>query len=120
MFLKVVPDLVTKLCLILCDPMTVAHQASLSMGFPRQEYWSGLPFSSPGDLPDPGIKFWVSCVALQVNSVLTEPPGMFLIVRLFASLTLGEPTSLFPPVPSIHTLTPRPNSYPAVIRDSHF
>ena len=35
---------------------TVALQAPLSMGFPRQEYWSGLPFPSPGDLPDPGIK----------------------------------------------------------------
>ena len=34
----------------------IAHQASLSMGFPRQKYWSGLPFSSPGDLPDPGIE----------------------------------------------------------------
>ena len=37
-------------------PWTIAHQAPLSMGFPRQEYWSGLPFPSPGDLPDPGIK----------------------------------------------------------------
>ena len=37
-------------------PWTLAHQALLSMGFPRQEYWSGLPFPSPGDLPDPGIK----------------------------------------------------------------
>ena len=37
-------------------PWTVACQASLSMGFPRQEYWSGFPFLSPGDLPDPGIK----------------------------------------------------------------
>ena len=36
-------------------PLTVAHQAPLSMGFPRQEYWSGLPFPPPGDLPDPGI-----------------------------------------------------------------
>ena len=35
---------------------TVAHQASLSMGFSRQEYWSGFPFPSPGDLPNPGIK----------------------------------------------------------------
>ena len=35
---------------------TVAHQAPLSMGFARQEYWSGLPFPSPGDLPNPGIK----------------------------------------------------------------
>ena len=37
-------------------PWTIAHQALLSMGFPRQEYWSGLPFPSPGDLPDLGIK----------------------------------------------------------------
>ena len=37
-------------------PWTVACQAPLSMGFPRQEYWSGLPFPFPGDLPDPGIK----------------------------------------------------------------
>ena len=37
-------------------PWTVAHQAPLPVGFPRQEYWSGLPFPSPGDLPDPGIK----------------------------------------------------------------
>ena len=42
-----------QLCVIL---WTVAHQAPLSMGFSRQEYWSGLPFSSPGDLPDPGIE----------------------------------------------------------------
>ena len=42
-----------------CDsetPWTVAHQAPLSMGFFRQEYWSGLPFPSPGNLPNPGIK----------------------------------------------------------------
>ena len=37
-------------------PWTVAHQAPLPMGFPRQEYWSGLPFPSPGDLPHPGIE----------------------------------------------------------------
>ena len=37
-------------------PWTVAWQAPLSMGFPRQEYWSGLPFRPSGDLPDPGIK----------------------------------------------------------------
>ena len=40
----------------LCDPWTVAHQASSSMGFSRQEYRSGLPFPSPGDLSDPGIE----------------------------------------------------------------
>ena len=41
-------------CPTLCDPMTVAHQAPLSMGFPRQEYWSGLPFPSPGDCSNQG------------------------------------------------------------------
>ena len=40
----------------LATPCTVAYQAPLSLGFSRQEYWSRLPFSSPGDLPDPGIK----------------------------------------------------------------
>ena len=37
-------------------PWTIAHQASLCMGFPRQDYWSGLLFPSPGDLPDPGVE----------------------------------------------------------------
>ena len=41
---------------LFATPWTVACQAPLSMGFSRQEYWSGLPFPSPGDLPDPGIK----------------------------------------------------------------
>ena len=44
-------------CAQLCaNPWTIAHQAPLSMGFSRQEYWSGLPFPSPGNLPEPGIK----------------------------------------------------------------
>ena len=41
---------------LFATPWTVAYQALLSMGFSRQEYWSGLPFPSPGDFPDPGIK----------------------------------------------------------------
>ena len=49
--------LVTQSCLTLCDPMDyIAHQAPLSMEFSRQEYWSGLPFRSPGDLLNPGIE----------------------------------------------------------------
>ena len=48
--------LVAKLCPILATPWTVAHWAPLSMGFPSQEYWSGFPFPSPGDLPNPGTK----------------------------------------------------------------
>ena len=54
-------------------PWTVAHQAPLSMGFFGQEYWSGLPFPSPGDLPEPGIK--PEYPALQANSLPSEPPG---------------------------------------------
>ena len=62
----VVGGLVIKLCLTLAIPWTVARQAPLSMEFPRQEYWNGLPFPSPGDLPDPGIKLGSS--ALQADS----------------------------------------------------
>ena len=54
-------------------PWTVDHQVPLSMEFSRQEYWSGLPFPSPGDLPNPGIKRGSS--ALQANSLLSELPG---------------------------------------------
>ena len=54
-------------------PWTVAPQAPLSMAFPRQEYWGGLLFPSPGDLPYPGIEPWSP--ALQADSLLTEPPG---------------------------------------------
>ena len=54
-------------------PRAVARQAPLSMGFSRQEYWSGLPFPSPGDLLDPGIELRSS--ALQADSLLSEPPG---------------------------------------------
>ena len=59
--------LVIKRCLTLVSIWTVACQAPLSMGFFRPEYWSELPFPSPGDLPDPGIES-VS-PALQVNSL---------------------------------------------------
>ena len=44
-------------------PWTLGHQASVSVEFFRQEYWSGLPLPFPGDLPDPGIEPWVSCIA---------------------------------------------------------
>ena len=54
-------------------PWTVAYQAPPSMGFSRQECWSGLPFPSPGDLPDPGIEPGSS--ALQADSLPSEPPG---------------------------------------------
>ena len=62
---------------LLATVWTVAHQASLSMGFSRQDYWSELPFPSPGDLPDPGIE--PVSLALQADSLLSEPPGKPLI-----------------------------------------
>ena len=52
---------------------TVAHQAPLSMDFSRQEYWSGLPFPSPGELPDPGIE--PTSLTLAHRFFITEPPG---------------------------------------------
>ena len=64
--------LVARLCLTFCDPMGCSLPGSFSMGFPRQEYWSGLLFPSPGDLPHPGIKF--ASPALQADSLQTEPP----------------------------------------------
>ena len=62
--------LVTKLCPTLATPWTVACQALLSMVFSRQEYWSGLPFPSPGDLPDPEIE--PRSPALQAVDLSTE------------------------------------------------
>ena len=60
---------VTQSCLTLCDRMDhKAHQAPLPMEFSRQEYWSGYPFPSPGDLPHPGIE--PRSPALQVDSLL--------------------------------------------------
>ena len=55
-------------------PWAVAHQAPLSMDFSRQEYWSGLPFPSPRDLPSPGIEH--GSPALQADSFLFEPPPL--------------------------------------------
>ena len=55
-------------------PWTVAYQAPPSMGFSRQECWSGLPFPSPGDLPNPGIE--PRSPALQADTLPSEPPGM--------------------------------------------
>ena len=69
--------LVTKSCLTLASPWTVAHQAPLSMGFPRQEYWNGLPFPPSGDLTDPGME--LSSPALAGGFLSTLPTGKLLI-----------------------------------------
>ena len=56
-------------------PWTVAYQAPPSMGFSRLEYWSGVPFPSPGDLPDPGIE--PGSPAFQADALTSEPPQQF-------------------------------------------
>ena len=62
--------LVAKSCPIPATPWTIAHQTPLSMGSSKQEYWSGLPFPSPGDLPNPGIR--PRSHILQADSLPTE------------------------------------------------
>ena len=72
--LLVLKVLVTQSCLTLYNPMDC--QTPLSMELSRQEDWSGLPFPSSGDLPDPGIKPTSPVTpALQVDSLVTEPSG---------------------------------------------
>ena len=57
---------------LFATPWTIACQAPSSVGFSRQEYWSGLPFPPPGDLPDPGIELWSP--TLHADALPTEPP----------------------------------------------
>ena len=83
--------LVTKPCLILATPQTVGCQAPLSMGFPRQEYWSGLPFPSSGGLPNPGLE--PVSPALQANSLLRSYQGSLLIICL-GSILIGNSMDL--------------------------
>ena len=65
---------------LFANPWTVAYQVPPSMGFSRQEYWSGLPFPSPGDLPDPGIE--PGSPTFQAEALTSEPPG-----KLYAYVT---------------------------------
>ena len=79
------PMLVSHSCLTLYDPSlwTIVPQAPLSMEFSRQEYWSGQPFLSPGDLRNPGIE--PRSFALQANSLPSEPPGKQKVTRSLCS-----------------------------------
>ena len=82
-------------------PWTVAHQAPLSTGFPRQEYWSGLPFPSPGDLPDPGIE--PMSPALAGGFFTTEPP----VCCRYSPVRLCDPMDYSPPTgSSVHGDSP--------------
>ena len=71
---------VTQLCPILVTPWTVACQAPLSMESSRKEYWNGLPFPSPVDLPDLGI--YPESPALKADSLPSEPPGTLISIKL--------------------------------------
>ena len=77
----VVKVLVTQSCLTLVTPWTDASQASLSMEFSKQVYWSGLPFPFPGDLPNSGIE--PESPELQTDSLTSEPPGSLLLLCAF-------------------------------------
>ena len=86
--------LVAKLYLSLLWPLwTVARRAPLSLGLSRQEYWSGLPFPSSGDLPDPGIK--LECPALASGFFTPEPPGK---PFLWQSSLITTFSYIFPPL----------------------
>ena len=71
---------------LFATPWTVAYQAPPPMGFSRQEYWSGLPFPSPGDLPNPGIK--PGSPALQADALPSEPPGKPFMLRRISTLEM--------------------------------
>ena len=104
--------LVTKLCLTLATPWTVAHQAPLFRELWKQEYWRGLPFPSPGNLPNPGIE--TASPALAGRFFATEPLGkQYIIIPILLMETqniqpaLGEPVpvlALGPQCPSVSVL----------------
>ena len=73
---------------LFATPWTIACQKSLSMGFPRQEYWSGLPFPSPGDL-----SFFLSFFPGDLSNSGSHPPSSLLAGRFFTAESLGKPIS---------------------------
>ena len=104
--------LVAKSCPILATPWTVAHQAPLSMGFSRQEYWSGLLFHTPGNLPGPEMD--PGSPALEADSLPTELPGNY-VINNQSEINLEEI--------SIHALNPETlfitaHSHRASLKDS--
>ena len=88
---------------LFATPWTVAYQASLSIGFSRQQCWSGLPFPSPGDLPDPGLE--PGSPTLQADTLPSESPGkpvlynktLLFIHPIYTTLPLLIPNSQFFP-----------------------
>ena len=96
-------SLVTKSCATLVTPWTVAHQAPLSIGFPRKEYWSGLPFPSPRGPPSTGIK--PRSPVLQLVSSLLSHGGVYMYIVTVKSLScppLLNPIDCSLPGSSVH------------------
>ena len=85
---------------LFATPWTAAHQAPLSMGFSRQEYWSGLPFPSPADLPHPGIE--LRSPALQTDALTSEPTEYESESEVAQSWTLCDPMDCSLPGSSVH------------------
>ena len=110
--------LVTKLCLTLATPWTVACQAPLSLGFLRQEYWSRLPFLSPGDLPDPGIE--PVSPALQEDCLLMSHQGS--PIPILGIMTLRHRLSNLSKMTQSFMRGPEPRSLDPdiVVLTSHF
>ena len=77
---------------LFATPWIVAYQAPPSLGFSRQEYWSGLPFPSPGHLPDPGIE--PRSPALQADALTSEPPGKPNLDSILKSRDITLPTKI--------------------------
>ena len=116
--LCLVVGLVAKLCVTLVTPWTVACQAPLSMGLSRQEYWSGLPFPSTGDFPDPRINLGL----LHYRQILYQlsykgSPALCLLCELFSNdffkdfTHLNESTSIMPDSSFLLTLISCVNLY---------
>ena len=94
---------VTQSCPTLCDPVDYSHLAPLSMEFSREACWSGLPFPSPLDLPDPliGPRIEPGSLALQADSLLSEPPwrqGFFWLLLQQKGVKTSNRFSAFPPM----------------------
>ena len=87
--------LVAKSCPTLATPWAVAHQAPLSMGSSRQEYWSGLPFPSPGDLPDPRIRPRVYLHSSSLTHILLIPLKMILYLYWVTRTVIISPILRF-------------------------
>ena len=97
-----------KVGLTLCNPIDCSLPGSSSMGFPRQEYWSGLPFPFPGNLPDPGIEPRSS--TLQADSLWSGPPelGRHVLTHIHCQLPPSPLCGLIHPTGIFHQVLPAP------------